>query len=102
MVEKWAAGFSYDGNVIVVKALFRKTAKMMKREKSTDGDDKAEMVLHYKSQFTQKEAEERLFDTPQEALDALHQRREGAIEGWEQRIKAARTQQDLIDDFEVT
>ncbi len=103
MVEKWVAGFSYHEDVIVVRALFRKTAKMMifECQKANEEEDKARMVLRYKARFTQREAKERLFDTPQEALDALHQRREEVIEGWEQRIEAARTQQKLIDDFEV-
>ena len=100
---KWVAGFDFNENVIVAKARFRKTAKLMICEKPADEEeDRARMVLHYKRQFTPKEADKRLFDTPQEALDALHQRREEAIEGWEQRIEAARTQQKLIDDFGAT
>jgi len=100
---KWAAGFDYNENVIVAKARFRKTAKLMIIEKPANKEeDRARMVLHFKSQFTHKEADERLFDTPQGALDALHQRREEAIEGWEQRIEAARTQQNLIDDLGTT
>ncbi len=100
---KWVAGFDYNENVIVAKARFRKTAKLMIFERQEEEDKaKVRMVLHYKSRFTLEEAEGRLFDTPQEALDALHQRREEAIEGWEQRIEAARTQQKLIDDFGTT
>ncbi len=82
MIEKWAAGFSYNGNVKVVKARFRKTPKLMKREKAAgDEEERAAQILRYKSQFTHKEADMLLFDTPQEALDAMHQRYEEMVEG---------------------
>jgi len=102
--EKWVAGFDYNENVIVAKARFRKTAKLMIFEHPTMNDEekRAHLALGYKSQFTHREAEKHLFDTPQEALDALHQRYEEKIEGWEQYIEADRTKLNLIDDFGTT
>lgn len=83
-VEKWVAHFNSKGELKVVKARFRKTAKLY----IPDEDDTGHPIHSALSWHTRFDHDDwRLADTSQDALAALYQREE---QNWERAAEEIR------------
>lgn len=100
IVEKWVAGF-WLGKLIVVKCEFRETPEMfiMVKDDSKAYHD-AKSATSYTTHFSKNE--QGIFDTHEEALDALHVREMESIQKWQGYIEKCIGKLNQIDDFKLT
>jgi len=99
IVKKWAAGFDYDGKLVVVSHGFRQTAKTLTIQPSLDArGDQMVRLLGYKSRINRNH-DACLFDTPKEALETLFQGQSKVISVAEEKIRVAQERMDAINEF---
>jgi len=98
VVKKWVAGFWSD-DLIVVKARFNETPKQfaLVREDSASYRQ-AQIALGFTSRVI-KENQDRLHDTWEEAVDALHSRVLKVLQTHRRHIEKCQEQMGVLDDF---
>lgn len=97
IVQKWAAGFDMDDQVILAQYPFRVTPKKFIMEGVKDAEGRQmQTALKYQSHFDQQQAEELLHDTPLSALKALSRRQQRLIQNAQGKINHAIERQTKI------
>jgi hypothetical protein len=102
VIQKWVA-IIQDGEMIVVRYGWRKTPKYYIMEPYTDKYGRLMVrALYGKTKLKHDAGNACLFDTADDALDALHQRHMHAMRMALNRVEEEQDMLDKIDDFEVS
>jgi hypothetical protein len=100
IVEKWIAGFWVD-ELIVIKAKFKETPKQFTliQEDCTEGD-RASSAIGYVTNIPKNG--DRIHDTPEEALNALHKRELNTLNNLRWQLETTQNKMNQINTFDWT
>lgn len=91
IVQKWVAGFNYEGELVVVSHSFRQTPKLFIMQPSiNDCGDQMACLLGYQTRFDRQQDRCKLHDTAKEAISALLSEQRLSIISAEEMIETAR------------
>ncbi len=100
IVQKWAAGFDMNDEVVLAQYSFRVTPQFFFMEPVKDAEGRRmQIVLGFQTRFNQQQDGVLLHDTPLSALKALAWRQQQLIQNAQGKINHAKERQTKIKRF---